>query len=352
MKSLFATGLAVAFGAAALFGVPQVLDVTGALAASAEPAYLDAAFMDTAPWIALGGLVVNSANLSTLYLGFKTSFQRGLGQAPSQYGRVATTVTSGAREEKYGWLGKLPNIREWIGDRVVHSMMAHDYAIKNKPFELTIAVDRDDIDDDQYGVYAPLFEEMGMSVGAHPDQLVWPLLAAGFSTACYDGQYFFDTDHPVLDANGEPRSVANTDGGAGAAWYLIDDRRALKPIIYQNRKSFEFVAKDRPGDDNVFEKKEFRYGVDGRNNVGFGFWQFAWGSRQTLDKANYAGAREALMGMKGDYGHPLGIMPRLLVVRPSLEGEALEILNAERDAAGATNVYRGTAELLVVPWLA
>ena len=181
---------------------------------------------------------------------------------------------------------------------------------------------------------------------------MWPLLAAGFSTLCYDGQYFFDTDHPVLDANGNEISVANTDGGAGTAWFLIDDSRALKPIIYQDRKTFDFVAMDSPDDENVFKRKEFVYGVDGRNNVGFGFWQFAWGSKQTLNKANYRIAREAMMAMKGDYGRPLGVMPRLLVVPPSLDGDALEILNAERDAGGATNVYRNTAEQLTVPWLA
>jgi phage major head subunit gpT-like protein len=56
--------------------------------------------------------------------------------------------------------------------------------------------------------------------------------------------------------------------------------------------------------------------------------------------------------MKGDHARPLGIRPTHLVVPPSLEGQALEILNAERDAAGATNVYKGTAQLIVCPWLA
>jgi len=45
-------------------------------------------------------------------------------------------------------------------------------------------------------------------------------------------------------------------------------------------------------------------------------------------------------------------MPNLLVVPPALEHAGLTILNAERDQYGATNVYKGTAELLVVPWLA
>jgi phage major head subunit gpT-like protein len=297
-------------------------------------------------------MLINSANLDALRVGFKTNFQRGLDQAKTQYGRIATTVPSTTKENKYGWLGKLPNVREWFGPRAVQNLSQHDYAIANRSFELTVGVDRDDIADDNLGIYAPLFVEMGESVAAHPDLLTWPLLAAGFATPCYDEQNFFDTEHPVLDANGDTVLVANTDEGAGTPWFLLSTRRALKPVIYQSRKSFEFVAKDDPRDDNVFTSKEFLYGVDGRDNVGFGFWQMAWGSRQTLSKTTYKLGRESLMGMKGDHGRPLGIVPDLLVVPPSLEGEGLEILNAERDAAGATNVYKGTAELLVVPWLA
>jgi phage major head subunit gpT-like protein len=297
-------------------------------------------------------MLVNRDNLSRLYTGFRTAFNVGLGMAAPMWSRLATPVPSTTKEEKYGWLGQVPGMREWIGDRLVQNLSASGYAIVNKKWEQTIGVDRDDIEDDSYGIYAPLFTKMGRAAGAHPDQLVFALLKSGFSTACYDSQYFFDTDHPVLDAGGAVTSVANTDGGSGTPWFLVDDSRALKPVILQQRKALNFVRKDREEDDNVFDKGEYVYGADARYNVGFGLWQFAWGSKQTLSKANYAIGREALMGMKGDYGRPLGLMPKLLVVPPSLEGEGLEILNAERDAAGATNVYKGTAELLVVPWLA
>lgn len=298
-------------------------------------------------------MIVNQANLRTLFIGFNTAFKSGLdSQAASQYGRITTTVPAATKEQEYGWLGKLPNVREWIGNRVVHSISQSGYSIKEKPFELTISVSKDDIETDNLGIYGPMFTEMGQSSGAHYDQLAWSLFAAGFGTACYDKQYFFDTDHPVLDANGNVTSVANTDGGSGTPWFLVDDSRFLKPIILQKRKAFNLVRKDQETDDNVFDKAEYVYGVDARHNVGFGFWQFAWGSKQTLNKANYKVAREAMSGMKGDFGRPLGIKPRLLIVPPSLEGQALEIINAERDAAGATNVYKGTAELLVCPWLA
>jgi len=297
-------------------------------------------------------MLLNSQNLRTLGIGFNGSFQRGITMHEAQWQRIATRVPSGTAKNEYGWLGQIPNVREWLGDRVAQAVAAHDYTIKNRDWEVTIEVDRNDIQDDNIGVYGPLFEQMGMSTAAHPDQLAFEALAGGFASVGYDGQFFFDTDHPVLDKDGAEQSVANTDGGAGTAWFLIDDRRALKPILFQVRQEPNFVRKDRTEDDNVFNRRKFIYGSDSRDNVGYGFWQFAWGSKQTLDKANYRVGREALMAMKGDYGRPIGVMPRLMVVPPALEGEGLEILNAERDAAGATNVYKGTAELLVVPWLA
>ncbi len=296
---------------------------------------------------------ITSGSLDSLRVGFKTNFQRGLGQAAPMWSRVATKVQSSTRSEKYGWLGKMPNIREWFGDRVVQNLSEFDYEIKNRSFELTIGVDRDDIEDDTLGTYGPLFEEMGMSTAAFPEQLVWPLLSAGFTTPCYDGQFFFDTDHPVIGADGTTvGSVANTDGGSGTPWFLLCSKRALKPIIFQERKPFEFVSMDDPKDPNVFRKKEYQYGVDGRANVGFGFWQFAWGSKQTLNAANYEAARVAISSFKGDYGRPLGLVPDLLVVPPSLEGAAKSILSSQLINGGESNKWAGTAEPLVVPWLA
>lgn len=297
-------------------------------------------------------MIINRANLDAVRTGFHTAFKNGLGQSASQYGLLTTTVPSSTKQQDYGWLGKMPRVREWIGPRSVQNLQEHSYSIKEKPWELTIAVDRDDIETDNIGVYTPLFQEMGASVNAHWDELCFGMLAAGFATECYDGQFYFDTDHPVLDADGAPTTVSNSGGGAGTAWYLIDASRPLKPVLLQKRKDFNFVAKDKDTDDNVFDQNEFVYGSDARANVGFGFWQIAYGSKQALDADSYEAARAALLGMKGDYGRPLGIRPTHLVVPPSLEGAGLEILNSERNAAGATNVWKGTAKLEVVPWLA
>ena len=343
MNKFKTLALAVMFAAIAVLG-PTVV--------AAQPA-IAMQLLQPDAGIALGiaGLTINRANLNDMFRGFKALFQGAFDGAESQWGKVAMLVPSSTAEEKYAWLGAVTRFREWLGDRVIQNLMTYDYTIRNKSYENTVGVDRDDIEDDRLGVYAPMFQQMGMDSKQHPDELVFALLKAGFTTLGYDGQYFFDTDHPVLGVDGAVTSVSNTGGGAGNGWFLIDDTKAIKPIIYQKRKDYEFVSMDASNDEAVFTRKQHRYGIDARCNVGFALWQLAYGSKAALDAASYGAARTALMGVKGDNGKALGVRPTLLVVGPSNEKAGLDVLQAERLANGATNVYRNTAKLIVTPWL-
>jgi phage major head subunit gpT-like protein len=299
----------------------------------------------------MGMKVINSKVLNDVRVGFKSLYDASFAAASVQYDKVAMVVPSQAASEKYGWLGQFPAMRQWLGDRVINGLKEHAFEIANKDFELTVGVDRNAILDDTLGVYKPMMEMMGDSAKRHPDELIFALMAAGFTTLCYDGQNFFDTDHPVLDANGAVQSVSNSMGGSAAAWFILDTNRPIKPLIWQDRQPYNFVALDNPDDQNVFMKKEFIYGVDGRGNAGLGLWQLATASKQTLDVTNYELARAAHTGRKTDYDKPLGLSGNLLVVGPSNEGAAKRLVAAETAANGATNVNKGTAEVLVVPYL-
>jgi len=297
---------------------------------------------------------ITTDNLNRLRVGFSKSYQGALGSAGSDAQRIATRVPATQKSQTYGWLGKLPNVREWIGARVVQNIAESDYTIKERPWELTIGVDRDDIETDNLGQYAPLFSEMGITTGDFSQQLLFGMLVLGFTTNCFDGQFFFDTDHPIIGADGNMTTFANTDGGNGTPWFLIEVSRAILPIIWQVRRDFgDIVARDKVTDDNVFDFNEFRYGVDARMNAGFSFPQLAWGSKQTLDAAHYETAKVAISSMKGDYGRPLGLGKKLLlVVPPSLEGAGRSILTSQLVNGGESNKWAGSAELLVTPWLA
>lgn len=293
---------------------------------------------------------INSTNLRALFAAFNAAFQGGFAGVSPQWNRVATMVPSSTETEDYAWLGEWPTLREWIGDRQVKSLSASSYSVKNKPFEGSVGIKRSKLEDDLYGIYGPMFTEMGRSAAVHPDQLVFALLAAGFSTNCYDGQYFFDSDHPVgIGANAT--TVSNVQTGSGNPWFLLDTSRALKPLIYQKRKDYKFVAMTKDEDEGVFMRDEYRYGVDGRGNVGFGFWQMAFASKATLDATSFNAAYAAMMAFKSDEGRPLGIKPDLLLVGPTNRAAALEVVKAERDAVGATNINKDAVEILICPWL-
>ena len=297
-------------------------------------------------------MLINSTSLAALRVGFSKKYDDAFKDVPAMRDKVSETMPSSSSENLYGWLGDLPGVREWIGPRVIHGLKEHDYRVPNKDFELTVSVPRNAIADDELGTYGSRFKSMGRSMARHPEKMVWDKLKAGFVDECYDGQPFFDTDHPVIDEDGEMITVANTDGGTGSPWFLLCTNEDVKPLIYQERQAAKFTALDKDTDENVFMNKTFIYGSESRAGVGYGFWQMAWGSKQPMNAANYAIARAALSSMKGDHGRPLALTPNLLVVGPSQESAARKLLNSENAAGGETNEWKGTAELLIVSWLA
>lgn len=297
-------------------------------------------------------MIVNRQNLKMAYTGFKATFQNAFDSAPNHYTQITTEVPSATSSEEYAWLGQTTRFREWVGDRVVQAIKQHGYSIKNKTWENTVGVPREAFEDDQYGIYTPLMASLGQDSREHPDELVFDLMSRAEDEECYDGQPFFDTDHPVLAADGSETSVSNLTDGAEPGWYLLDTTRAIRPFIYQNRKPYNFVMKDQEQDDNVFLRKEFIYGVDGRSNVGFGLWQLAHKAKVELTAENFNSVYAEMKSMKGDNGRPLNIRPNLLVVPPSLRAQALEVVKAERAANGATNINRNVVDVLDTAWLA
>ncbi len=302
--------------------------------------------------------IITNAVLNALRTTFRSDFQAAYtaADAASFWREVATEVPSTTASNTYGWLGDFPALREWIGDRAVKDMKEHSYQVTNKEYEATVSVPRAAIEDDELGVYRPMMAEMGNAAARHPDQLVAALIKAGDATLCYDGQNFFDTDHPVApnhDGTGVAVSVSNKLAGAGTKWWLLSTNRPLKPFMHQVRKKPEFVAKTNPNEsDDVFIKNRYLYGVDARCNVGYGFWQQAIQSQATLDEAGFDAAYAAMMSFKGDGDRPLGIMPDKLVVPPSLRSAAnktIERLNAD---GGASNPNYKAVTVHVVPWLA
>lgn len=142
-------------------------------------------------------MIINATNLQALRRSFKALATVGMTNAKPRWNQVAMLAPSATRENSYGFLRDIPGMREWVGDRVIQNLSESDFTIKNRAFEVTVSVKREDIEDDNLGIYRPMFEQLGESVAYSPDEIVFALLPAGFTEKCWDGKPFFATDHPV-----------------------------------------------------------------------------------------------------------------------------------------------------------
>lgn len=285
---------------------------------------------------------------------FKKDFSSGLALTKQQYSKIAMLVSSNTAVTTYGFLGHFPKMREWIGERQINRMQAQGAIIENKLYESTVGIKRADIEDDQVGLYRSVVKHAGQSAAELPDDLVFALLKKGKETLCYDGQNFFDTDHPCyenVDGTGKNTPQKNLTVGTDAdapTFYLFDTSKAVKAMVYQERKKPEFETKFDPSkSDKAFLEDEYLWGIRARGNAGFGFWQLAHRVEKTaFTVENIMKVIAQMQSLKTDGNKELDVRPSLILVPPALEFEALQLFNAGT-INGTTNVLKGRLEVMV-----
>jgi phage major head subunit gpT-like protein len=245
---------------------------------------------------------ITPGNLSALYTKYNQIFQNAFLKQEILWNKIASLVNSDSESETHVWMDRIPQLRKWIGDRVVQNAILRDYVLTNIPFELTMGLDRFKVEDNKLNAFDPTVRMMAEQAKKWPDTQFFDstngILATGATASAvatgYDGQPFFSTAHPV-----------NMDDPASAT---------------QSNYSSSGLA---------------------------------------LNFANYKTVRQTMRGYKGADGLPLKVNPNLLIVDPSNEAAAYQIVKEEwvapTGAVGAAaasapskNVFYGTADVLVV----
>ena len=148
--------------------------------------------------------------------GLRTLFFEALTERKvDAYLQIATVIQSDKDQETYPWLGQSPAVREWIDERIPKSLAEQKYTIINKKWENSIEVDRTAIEDDQYGQIKIRVQQLAEKFAQHMNKACFNLLRDGGANGgglCYDGQYFFDSDHS--DEGSASQSNSGTAGGA------------------------------------------------------------------------------------------------------------------------------------------
>ena len=108
---------------------------------------------------------------------------------------VSNYFESDQESETYAWLGQSPAMREWVGGRNAKGLNESSFSIRNIHYEATIDILKKNLRRDKSGQAMVRIAELAQRANSHWASLLSTLIANGASTDCYDGQYFFDTDH-------------------------------------------------------------------------------------------------------------------------------------------------------------
>jgi phage major head subunit gpT-like protein len=232
-------------------------------------------------------MIVNQANIYNIFISLKTTFNNAFTNAPSTWQKIAMLVPSTAKQNNYDWLSTFPRMRQWIGEKAVKALSAFNYNIVNNDWEATVEVDRNDIEDDQLGIYKPQAEMAGASAKQLADEIVSDLVNNAFAAYCYDKQFFIDVDHPILLPDGTIGSMSNKGTLALSCASLAAAQASL--------------------------------GV----------------------------ADTVLMEMVDDQGRPLNIQGNILLVPPALKQTANTLVTTDRLEDGKPNPFKGAFEVVV-----
>jgi phage major head subunit gpT-like protein len=120
---------------------------------------------------------------------------------------VSNYFTSDQASEEYAWLGQSPAMRQWIGGRNAQGLREQSFSIRNVHYEATIDILVRHLRRDKSGQAMIRIQEMARRANTHWASLLSTLIVNGAATACYDGQYFFDTDHSEGDSGTQSNDI-------------------------------------------------------------------------------------------------------------------------------------------------
>lgn len=110
--------------------------------------------------------------------------------------------------EKYRWLGQAPTPREFVGGRQPGQLATAGYDIRNKRWEASLRVPLLDWRKDKTGQIQVRIRDLARRYGVHIARLLSTLIVNGHNTLCYDGQYFWDTDHAEGSSGTQSNSIS------------------------------------------------------------------------------------------------------------------------------------------------
>src|SRR5690348_14697340 len=149
-------------------------------------------------------MLITPSNLDALFIGFSQVFADAYMSEPQPLlDAIGSKIPSSTRDQRYPFVQSISGaMRKWDGgERFIQNVVVDGFVVTNAKWENTLAIDRTDIEDDQYGVYTSmLIPNLARHAKLLPDQQIAATIEA--NATCYDGQAFFSASHPI-DPSGQ-----------------------------------------------------------------------------------------------------------------------------------------------------
>ena len=133
--------------------------------------------------------------LQIFFTGLSTSYEQGYALPEPWAGDIAMFVPSDTELETYGWMDRIPKMRQWVGPRTVQNAPTRSRSVTNLDWELTESIPRNKFLDDKLGLYSGIAKNMGWQARKLHDQQLATLIQAGTSTLGFDAVNFFSASH-------------------------------------------------------------------------------------------------------------------------------------------------------------
>lgn len=235
-----------------------------------------------------GGRSLDAQKIEAAYVGFHKTFNDRLQKAASIHRRIATVVETNELVDRQVWLTGLPKMRRWVGDKVLNKLRAESHPITTEPYEASLEVPKHDILNDRLSLYRPKINGLADAYDWALDELAITMLAAGVAGTALGTTY---DGQNLIDTD----HTALSGGGASQS----------------NRVNGAFSA------------------------------------------TNYNLAWSRYLAFQDENGVPVNAAARrmTLIVGPANREIARDIIDQQTQANGEQNMDRGTADLIVTPWL-
>ena len=170
---------------------------------------------------------ITQGNLEAVFTGLKATFSEAVRTTESdEIARLMESVPSTSGTEKYPVATLLGDLEEVLDEVTITNIGVWVQSVPNKTFARIVQVSRNDIADENIGVYRPGVRQLGRRAQLFPLRLAVEVLLAGFTDEWVDGATVFSANHTwVGDQTWSNRSdVALSEDNFDAAYSALETR--------------------------------------------------------------------------------------------------------------------------------